>query len=104
MDHQYFLFLFAEWNDKAARFVSYGVHGGVRAVEHLRLVMGELKVAAVRSSVTLSVFDDFRDHAELTPTSAHDQSVTTMLDELIAWGAALKTVREPAPLASTTSS
>jgi len=96
-------FLFAEWNDKAAGFVSYGVHGGVRAVEHLRLVMGELKVAAVRSSVTLSVFDDFRDHVELTPTSAHDQSVTTMLDELIAWGAALKTVREPAPLASTTS-
>lgn len=97
-------FLFAEWNDKAAGFVSYGVHGGVRAVEHLRLVMGELKVAAVRSSVTLSVFDDFKDHVELTPTSTHDQSVTTMLDELIAWGTALKTVRKPAPLASTTSS
>src|SRR5689334_6934999 len=30
-------FLFAEWNDKAAGFVSYGSAYGVRAVEHLRL-------------------------------------------------------------------
>jgi NAD(P)H-dependent FMN reductase len=37
-------FLFAEWNNKAAGFVSYGAVGGARAVEHLRLVMGELKV------------------------------------------------------------
>lgn len=28
-------FLYAEWNDKAAGFVSYGVQQGVRAVEHL---------------------------------------------------------------------
>ena len=33
-------FLFAEWNNKAAGFVSYGSAYGVRAVEHLRLVMG----------------------------------------------------------------
>lgn len=42
-------YLFAEWNDKAAGFVSYGADsGGTRAVEHLRAVMGELKVADVR--------------------------------------------------------
>ena len=32
-------FLFYEWNNKAAGFVSYGGAGGVRAVENLRLVM-----------------------------------------------------------------
>lgn len=90
-------FLFAEWNDKAAGFVSYGVNGGVRAVEHLRLVMGELKVASVRSSVTLSVFDDFKDHVKLMPSSAHNQSVAAILDELIVWGTAFRIVREPAP-------
>src|SRR3954466_13263615 len=31
-------FLAAEWNNKAAGFVSYGAVGGARAVEHLRLV------------------------------------------------------------------
>lgn len=32
-------YLFAEWNHKAAGFVSYGSVGGARAVEQLRLVM-----------------------------------------------------------------
>ena len=87
-------FLFAEWNDKAAGFVSYGVDGGIRAVEHLRLVMGELKVADVRSAVALSVFDDFQDHAQFTPSVPQEESLSAMLDELTAWGVALKTLRE----------
>jgi NAD(P)H-dependent FMN reductase len=52
-------FLFREWNNKSAGFVSYGGAGGVRAVENLRLVMGELKVADVRAQVALSLFTDF---------------------------------------------
>src|ERR687898_67267 len=52
-------FLFKEWNNKVAGFVSYGGTGGVRAVEQLRLVMAELKVATVRAQVTLSLFTDF---------------------------------------------
>src|SRR4029078_3604993 len=35
-------FLFAEWNNKAVAFVSYGSVGGTRAVEHPRHVDGEL--------------------------------------------------------------
>ncbi len=35
-------YLFREWNNKAAGFVSYGSAGGARAVEHLRHVMGEI--------------------------------------------------------------
>ena len=88
-------FLFAEWNDKAAGFVSYGVDGGVRAVEHLRLILGELKVADVRSAVALSVFDDFRDHTDFTPNAGHRESLTAMLDEVVAWGSALKALRQP---------
>src|SRR3989454_10787170 len=42
-------FLFREWNNKAAGFVGYGGAGGVRAVENLRLVMGEIKIADVRA-------------------------------------------------------
>src|SRR4026207_932171 len=40
-------FLFKEWNNKAAGFVGYGSAYGARAVESLRLVMGELMVADV---------------------------------------------------------
>src|SRR5690349_11833024 len=41
-------YLYHEWNDKAAAFVGYGSVGGVRAVEHLRAVCTELKIAHVR--------------------------------------------------------
>jgi NAD(P)H-dependent FMN reductase len=46
-------FLYREWNNKAAGFVSYGSVGGTRAVEHLRLVMAELQIATVRAQVAL---------------------------------------------------
>jgi NAD(P)H-dependent FMN reductase len=36
-------FLYAEWNNKAAGFVSYGGVGGTRAVEPPRLIMSELQ-------------------------------------------------------------
>ncbi len=52
-------FLYAEWNDKAAGFIGYGLHGGTRAVEHLRLILAELKVATVRTQVALSLHHDF---------------------------------------------
>src|SRR4030088_3544452 len=42
-------FLYREWNNKAAGFVGYGSTGGSRAVEHLRLIMGEIKIADVRA-------------------------------------------------------
>src|SRR6201982_151776 len=49
-------FLYHEWNNKAAGFVGYGGAGGVRAVENLRLVMGEIKIADVRAQVALSMW------------------------------------------------
>ena len=52
-------YLFAEWNNKAAGFVSYGSLGGARAVEHLRLIMAELQVATVAP----------RSRSPCTPTS-----------------------------------
>jgi NAD(P)H-dependent FMN reductase len=87
-------FLFKEWNDKAAGFVGYGGSGGVRAVESLRLVMGELKVADVRAQVQLSMFTDFENFSVFKPGPTKEKSVNDMLDEVIAWGTALRKVRE----------
>jgi NAD(P)H-dependent FMN reductase len=89
-------FLYAEWNNKAAGFVSYGSAGGVRAVEHLRLVMGELQIADVRAQVTLSLYSDFENYRVFKPGAHHETSLGTMLDQVIAWGGALKSVRQNA--------
>jgi NAD(P)H-dependent FMN reductase len=86
-------YLYGEWNNKAAGFVSYGSAGGARAVEQLRLVMGELMVADVRAQVMLSLFTDFENFSVFKPDPSHREELNTMLDQLIAWGGALKTVR-----------
>jgi NAD(P)H-dependent FMN reductase len=86
-------YLYGEWNDKAAGFVSYGSYGGARAVEHLRLILAELKVATVRTQVMLSLYTDFEKFTTFKPNPRHEKQVHEMLDQLIAWGGALKTVR-----------
>ena len=86
-------YLYHEWNNKAAGFVSYGSVGGTRAVEHLRLIMGELQVADVRAQVALSLFTDFENFTVFKPAALHVKSVNAMLDQVIAWGGALKTLR-----------
>lgn len=86
-------YLYREWNNKAAGFVGYGSAGGVRAVEHLRLVMGELQVATVRAQVMLSLFTDFENFTVFKPASQHEKTVTTLLDQLVAWSGAMRTLR-----------
>jgi NAD(P)H-dependent FMN reductase len=86
-------FLYKEWNNKAAGFVSYGSLGGARAVEHLRLVMGELQVADVRAQVALSLFTDFKDFAQFDPAPHQAQAVGAVLDQVVAWSGALAALR-----------
>lgn len=86
-------FLFREWNDKAAGFVSYGSVGGARAVEQLRLVMGEIKVADVRAQCALSLFTDFENFTTFKPQPSQEASVEAMLNDLIPWGRALQAMR-----------
>jgi NAD(P)H-dependent FMN reductase len=86
-------FLAQEWNNKAAGFVSYGANGGTRAVEHLRLIMGELQVADVRAQVALSLMTDFTNFSQFTPAPHQTEAVTAMLDQTVAWSTALATLR-----------
>jgi NAD(P)H-dependent FMN reductase len=87
-------FLYGEWVNKAAGFIGYGGAGGVRAVENLRLIMAELQVATVRSQVGLSMFTDFENFSIFKPAPMQEKYVDAMLDQLIAWGGALKGLRE----------
>jgi NAD(P)H-dependent FMN reductase len=86
-------FLYAEWNNKAMGVVSYGVAGGTRAAEHLRLIAGELQMAAVRTSVALSLFTDFVDFAELHPGPHQEHALDTLFGEVVAWTEALAHLR-----------
>ncbi len=86
-------FLYREWNNKAAGFVSYGGAGGVRAVEQLRLVMAELQIATVRNQVLLSLFTDFEKFSVFKPAAQQEKSLNGVFDQVIAWGGALKTLR-----------
>lgn len=82
------------WNNKAAGIVSYGSTGGARAAEHLRGIMGELMIADVRVHPTLSLFTDFENYTNFKPSDIHQDNVNAMLDQVIAWSGALKTLRK----------
>lgn len=87
-------FLYREWNNKAAGFVGYGGAMGTRAVEHLRLVMGELLVADVRAQVGISLYTDFENFSVFKPAAHQEQADNNMLDQVIAWGGALRVLRQ----------
>ncbi|KOS68009.1 reductase [Lysinibacillus contaminans] len=82
-----------EWNNKAAGIVSYGSVGGARAAEHLRGILGELLVADVRVHPALSLFTDFENGTVFKPKEVQADSVNQMLDQVISWSTALKTIR-----------
>ncbi|MDX3072730.1 NADPH-dependent FMN reductase [Streptomyces sp. NPDC088354] len=86
-------FLYAEWNNKAAGFVSYGSAGGTRAVEHLRVVMAEVQVATVRAQVALSLFRDFVDMSRFEPGPRRAGELGVVLDQVVAWSDALAPLR-----------
>jgi NAD(P)H-dependent FMN reductase len=86
-------FVYHEWTNKAAGFVSYGTTGGVRAVEHLRGVMAELQIADVRAHVSLSLYTDFENFSAFKPAESHKAQVNLMLDQLTNWAGALQGLR-----------
>lgn len=86
-------YLNPELNNKAAGFVGYGSLGGTRAHENLRLILGELQVADVRTAVTFSLMTDFENMSEFKPADYHADNANEMLDQVIAWSRALKTIR-----------
>lgn len=88
-----FDFVYAEWHHKAAGFVGYGADGGIRAIEQIRQVVAHLKVADVGPQVSLSLFTDFVNFNEFQPDPRHEAAVKTMLDEVLSWAGALRTVR-----------
>ncbi len=55
--------------------------------------MGELMIADVRVHPTLSLFTDFENYTTFKPADLHLTNVNAMLDQVLAWSSALKTLR-----------
>lgn len=87
-------YLYSEWNNKAAGIVGYGFTLGVTAANNLRLTLSVPKVAVVGTQPGLSLFTDFEDMRTFKPAPFHEENIQTMLNEVVAWSTALKTIRD----------
>jgi hypothetical protein len=56
--------------------------------------MGELMGADVHAQVALSLYTDFEDFTVFKPAPHHQKSVHDVLDQVIAWGGGLRSLRE----------
>ncbi len=86
-------FVATEFNHKVAGIVNYGADKGVRAAEHLRHILANYKLAVVRDQASFSIFTDVAD-GTFAPTEVSAAPFASMVDDLVAWGEALKSVRE----------
>ncbi len=86
-------FVATEFNHKVAGIVNYGADKGVRAAEHLRHILANYKLAVVRDQASFSIFTDVAD-GTFAPTEVSAAPFASMVDDIIAWGEALKSVRE----------
>ncbi|CDM25131.1 NADPH-dependent FMN reductase [Castellaniella defragrans 65Phen] len=88
-------FVYKEWNYKPCGFVSYGgVSGGLRAAQAAKLQVTTLKMMPMAEGVAVPmVAKHIQDNGEFASNELIDASATTLLDELLRWATALKTMR-----------
>jgi NAD(P)H-dependent FMN reductase len=93
---------FTQWQAKPVGFVSYGgVAGGLRAVEHLRLVFAELHAMTVRGTVSFHMAPErFDANGEPREPEGCNRAAKAMLDQLVWWARALRTARAARPYAA----
>ncbi|GAB3725889.1 NAD(P)H-dependent oxidoreductase [Amycolatopsis oliviviridis] len=88
-----------EWRAKPIGFVSYGYRSqGLYAVEQLRSIFTELHTVTMRDTVAFNLLDGtFARDGTPVDTDGQGQAVTTLLDELVWWGLALRDARAARP-------
>ncbi|MEV4754096.1 NAD(P)H-dependent oxidoreductase [Micromonospora sp. NPDC049559] len=89
----------AQFHAKPVAFVSYGgLSGGLRAVEHLRLVFAELHAVTTRDTVSFhGVWERFDGDGRPKEADGPAAAAKTLLDQLTWWARALKDARTTSP-------
>jgi NAD(P)H-dependent FMN reductase len=86
-------FSFANGETGWPPFIGYGATNGARAIEGLRLVMSAVQVGTVRPAVGLSLFTDFENGTAFRPAATQEQSVSALLQHVVAWSGAVRPLR-----------
>ncbi|MFB4202639.1 hypothetical protein KBTX_01661 [wastewater metagenome] len=79
-------YLYAEWVDKPAGFIAYGVNGGERAIEQLRLVLLELRMSPLRDAVHIPDLFDLLEDGRFKGAEHHTRQMHRVFDGLVKWG------------------
>jgi NAD(P)H-dependent FMN reductase len=89
-------YLYHEWVYKPVSFVSYGSGGGgVRAVEHLRDIVAQVKMFDLREQVIITNYwEQMNDKGEFQPSDAQNKTADALLNELVFWTVQMKQSRE----------
>lgn len=92
----------AEWHAKPVGFVSYGgLSGGLRAVEHLRVVFAEVHAVTIRATVSFhGAWQRFDDEGLPTGPGECNVAAKYLLDQLLWWAHALREARATRPYAA----
>jgi len=88
-------YLYNEWNYKPCAFVSYGgVSGGLRAAQIAKQLVTTLKMMPMAEGVTVQMpWERLDENKRFNAAEHHEVSGRAMLDELMKWAMALKTMR-----------
>jgi NAD(P)H-dependent FMN reductase len=88
-------FLYREWNYKPAAFVSYGgISGGTRSQQMAKLVITSLRMMPIPEAVTITYYEKLLKAGVFTGDEGHTKAAKGMLDELLRWTNALRTMRK----------
>lgn len=86
-------YLWAEWGRKPAAFVSFGNVGGARAIEQLRGIVVELRMAPLGEAVHIFSAGEKVMEGRFTADSRDEKQLTQLFDSLAWWAAALAAAR-----------
>lgn len=91
--------VYEPWHAKPVAFVSYGgASGGIRAVEQLRQVFGELHTVTLRDGISLAkAWSKFDAAGNLYKPEELRAPLFLMMDRLTWWARVLKQARKSAP-------
>jgi NAD(P)H-dependent FMN reductase len=87
-------YLAAEWQHKPVGLVSYGgVSGGLRAAQMLKQVLTTLSMVPLVEAVPIPMVQSVITDGAVQPTEMMTTSATAMLDALVRWTGALRSLR-----------
>jgi NAD(P)H-dependent FMN reductase len=89
-------FLNREWHHKPVGFVSYGGHaGGTRATEHLRSIVGELRMYDIGEMVLVPHYWDYLTaEGAFAPPAEYAAAAEAMAGQLVYWTRVMRAARE----------